>query len=395
MSKSSDTKIPTLTEYLKDESSAIKLLTKNRTTVPSLIASLHAQFSLENDVFIRKNAANYLLSAIKKATKNQFENSPEKVSEIVNFLLLKIINDSHLLWGEILESLYFIFSKMEKLVHVDHYSEVMKTVLENVHAQSLSKRLYLFKLILILIKHHPCTAKKLGSNFIEKYIEFADEEKDPETLKVIWNLTILINKINVNPGPLLPDFWEICSMYWPIEFKSSPDKAVNNKQSMKLQLDEVLTSTPLFIVENYSAILDKLSSDGFSAKICALDLFIKMCEKYPEQAYKNRNSEDSIESAIFSSIKMLLIDHSDKEFESVKEATLECLTKCMIIFEDRFNLEFLKNLLKNEVVGLKKIDEGLVGEILVAAGKADFGMVIGVIERCENLRIFFGVTSFF
>ena len=324
----SSTSTPYLDLHLENSNEFIKKIQtdKNFKLINFLNKEITPKLNDNRDPFIKKNCIEALAVVLgktrnlKKSPWSSSSNlSADNLDFLLNFLQYRIINDTHIIWPGLLECIYQIFlrKELEKIVQIEQYSITLTTLIDHIHAQSLENRLILFKLMMLLIKKHPCTAKKLGSNFIEKYINLIDEEKDPDTLKCIWNLSILINRIGVNLGPLAEDFHDVCSMYWPIEFKSGATGQNSEKKlSLKNLLEELLTSSALFIPFNFTIILEKLGADGITPKLSALQLFTLECKKYPEIAYSNRVKEDDIEKAIFSCIKMGLSDHCNGNDEA-------------------------------------------------------------------------------
>lgn len=199
-------------------------------------------------------------------------------------------------------------------------------------------------------------------------------------------------KINLNPGPLLEDFYDVCNMYWPIEFKSKDDQKSTKKLELKNQLDEVLISSPLFILHNYSAILEKLSSDGITSKLAALELFNKMCEKYPDKAYDSRVEGDDIERAIFVSVKSFLFDHCNDD-DGTEDATstisvqkaqiLKEFTQACRVFQPKCLTEFVETLMNDGQVGLLKLSQNVIKDLILAIAKANFNVVIKILANPE------------
>ena len=93
-----------------------------------------------------------------------------QATQLVEFFTKKIINESHLVWSTLLDGLNVIFTRFQDHIGVNEYSLVFSDLLSNIHAQSLSDRTNLFKILHLIVKKHTCILKKLPKNFfLEKY----------------------------------------------------------------------------------------------------------------------------------------------------------------------------------------------------------------------------------
>ena len=197
------------------------------------------------------------------------------------------------------------------------------------------------------------------------YLALIDEEREPDTLTAIWELTTFINQSSFELGDLSEDLHQLTSMYWPVEFKSASDQNLTKKKKLKLMLDQVLISTSAWIEFNFVEILEKLQAAGKTSKFAALELLIAMCETYPN-AWSIRPKEENFSEAVFSVIKDLLDDDllEEKEVENV----LVILTK-FTAFVDRPQLKkFLSDVVEND--GLSKLKKDVVKKIVIACASS-------------------------
>lgn len=177
--ETSNSNLTNLEAFIRNNDAAVKILLKSKdfNIIDFINSDLNRYFtSSQRDPFLKQNAVKYILAILKKLKphlhkKSINANKNESLDVLLNFLIIKIINDSHIIWGEILTCIYTIFHRFETFVQLEQYSIILSSLMENIHAQSLDEngRLYLFKTLFLLIKNHPCNVKKLGSNFIEKY----------------------------------------------------------------------------------------------------------------------------------------------------------------------------------------------------------------------------------
>ena len=196
------------------------------------------------------------------------------------------INDHHSL-------IPAIICGIEALIKFDNLrganqNSLIRQFFSQIHVQSqiLHDRRRIFAIFQVLLSTDwklQCL-KDLGSEFVLIFIQAVDAEKDPQNMKVIFNLwPVILTAFKLEPFE--EDVFEAMSCYFPIDF--SPPKGteiVVSKEDLVLGLRKCLSTSGIFAPLALPLFMEKLDSEISDAKIDANLTMIQCLKIYtPEQ----------------------------------------------------------------------------------------------------------------
>ena len=159
-----------LEQYREKPAKAVRQAVSSDESIDNIITSLEPELAKPHEPFVRKTAIQFIVDILKKLPRSKL--TELQATQLVEFFTKKIINESHLVWSTLLDGLNVIFTRFQDHIGVNEYSLVFSDLLSNIHAQSLSDRTNLFKILHLIVKKHTCILKKLPKNFfLEKYRE--------------------------------------------------------------------------------------------------------------------------------------------------------------------------------------------------------------------------------
>uniref|UniRef100_A0A0E0AGF6 MMS19 nucleotide excision repair protein n=1 Tax=Oryza glumipatula TaxID=40148 RepID=A0A0E0AGF6_9ORYZ len=154
---------------------------------------------------------------------------------------------------------------------------LLETFLQNVQVQSLAAadRKLCFQILNYILDHYPEAVKTMGDELLYGMCEAIDEEKDPECLKLSFNLVEAVMKLFPDPSGLAAQYasevFEILSKYYPIYFTHGVgDDLDATRDDLSKALMHAFCSTPYFEPFAIPLLLDKLSSSLPLAKLDSL-----------------------------------------------------------------------------------------------------------------------------
>uniref|UniRef100_A0A0E0E847 MMS19 nucleotide excision repair protein n=1 Tax=Oryza meridionalis TaxID=40149 RepID=A0A0E0E847_9ORYZ len=154
---------------------------------------------------------------------------------------------------------------------------LLETFLQNVQVQSLAAadRKLCFQILNYILDHYPEAVKTMGDELLYGICEAIDEEKDPECLKLSFNLVEAVMKLFPDPSGLAAQYasevFEILSKYYPIYFTHGVgDDLDATRDDLSKALMHAFCSTPYFEPFAIPLLLDKLSSSLPLAKLDSL-----------------------------------------------------------------------------------------------------------------------------
>jgi DNA repair/transcription protein MET18/MMS19 len=113
--------------------------------------------------------------------------------------------------------------------------------------------------------------KKLGKDFVFGFIHAMDGEKDPRNLLLAFQLCKLIVE-HLDFTAYTEDLFDVVFCYFPITFKAIPDDPLGlTIDDLKSRLRDVVAATPKFAPFAIPVMIEKLSSDSWSAKVYLSD----------------------------------------------------------------------------------------------------------------------------
>ncbi|KAF7258666.1 hypothetical protein EG68_04154 [Paragonimus skrjabini miyazakii] len=95
----------------------------------------------------------------------------------------------------------------------------------NLVVQSLTKsaRLRVFKILHTMLHGHQVSGlQSMGSEFVSAYVQAIDGEKDPENLILIFQMNLIVMQ-HFPIDHVKEDFFEVMSVYFPVDFSPPPD----------------------------------------------------------------------------------------------------------------------------------------------------------------------------
>ncbi|KAA3681108.1 DNA repair/transcription protein MET18/MMS19 [Paragonimus westermani] len=95
----------------------------------------------------------------------------------------------------------------------------------NLVVQSLTKsaRLRVFKVLHTMLHGHQLSGlQSMGSEFVSAYVQAIDGEKDPENLILIFQMNLIVMR-HFPIDHVKEDFFEVMSVYFPVDFSPPPD----------------------------------------------------------------------------------------------------------------------------------------------------------------------------
>ncbi|KAF6780455.1 hypothetical protein AHF37_00060 [Paragonimus kellicotti] len=95
----------------------------------------------------------------------------------------------------------------------------------NLVVQSLTKsaRLRVFKVLHTMLHGHQMSGlQSMGSEFVSAYVQAIDGEKDPENLILIFQMNLIVMQC-FPIDHVKEDFFEVMSVYFPVDFSPPPD----------------------------------------------------------------------------------------------------------------------------------------------------------------------------
>jgi DNA repair/transcription protein MET18/MMS19 len=252
-----------------------------------------------------------------------------EVNHLSKFLCSKF-EDHFSISPAVLPAIEHIIKKNNKNLNEEHALYIIKTMLRDVHVQSLvqSDRFIVYS----ICDYYVCNyvpiiiGNKCEMDFIYGFIQAMDAEKDPRNLVICFRIIVSIAK-NLDLGNFVDDMFEVFSCYFPIDFNTPPNETSITKEGLIGLLRSCFASSSKFAKHAIPLLVEKLSSDVDSAKLDSLLTFIECSKTYDINDYK-----EYIEP-LWTNFQQLTMSTTNAVIEDACLKSIECLTvsiaKCM------------------------------------------------------------------
>lgn len=205
-------------------------------------------------------------------------------------LLAKIVSscDARLMTSQSATVLLeFFLSRLDDSPSVPHHLNGIKSLLEkkvldtadtgaipqrifnelNVQTYPQPVRYTAFQIFALLFEQNIDGLKLQSLDFVFGFVHALDGEKDPRNLLLAFQLVKLI-VLQLDFNKYKQDLFEVVFCYFPITFKAQPDDPLGlTTNDLKDKLRDAISSTSKFAPFAVPVIIEKMSSDSWSAKV--------------------------------------------------------------------------------------------------------------------------------
>ncbi|XP_053927149.1 MMS19 nucleotide excision repair protein homolog isoform X2 [Cuculus canorus] len=203
---------------------------------------------------------------------------------------------------------------------------VLKAIFQEVHVQSLLQldRHTVYSIITNFMGTREEELKGLGADFTFGFIQVMDGEKDPRNLLVAFQIVRDLIAKNYALGPFVEELFEVTSCYFPIDFTPPPnDPHGIQREDLILSLRAVLASTPQFAEFLLPLLIEKMDSDLQSAKLDSLQTLTACCA-----VYEQKELQEFLPS-LWSALRREVFQTASEKVETECLAALHALSACL------------------------------------------------------------------
>ncbi|KAJ2961773.1 hypothetical protein NQZ79_g3079 [Umbelopsis isabellina] len=146
--------------------------------------------------------------------------------------------------------------------------EVLQSVLFNLQVQKLaqSQRQNIFGIVHALLQNNTKAVSTLTDEFIPKFIQAMDGERDPRNLVIAFKTLKLMTRL-LDVSKCIEDLFELLWCYFPITFKPPPnDPYAITTEELKRHLRECIAATPYFSKFAMPSLQEKLEHPSDTVK---------------------------------------------------------------------------------------------------------------------------------
>uniref|UniRef100_A0A8C8FWV9 MMS19 nucleotide excision repair protein n=1 Tax=Oncorhynchus tshawytscha TaxID=74940 RepID=A0A8C8FWV9_ONCTS len=171
---------------------------------------------------------------------------------------------------------------------------------------------------------HPTELKGLGADFVFGFVQSVDGERDPRNLLLAFHIARKIVHEGYDLGKFTEELFEVTSCYFPIDFSPpANDPHGITQEELVLALRVVLTGTPRFAEFLLPLIIEKLDSDVQSAKLDSLQTLTACASVYEQKDLAQ------FLPGLWASLRREVFQTASERVESAGLAAVGTLTACL------------------------------------------------------------------
>uniref|UniRef100_A0A8C8G090 MMS19 nucleotide excision repair protein n=1 Tax=Oncorhynchus tshawytscha TaxID=74940 RepID=A0A8C8G090_ONCTS len=192
---------------------------------------------------------------------------------------------------------------------------ILKSLFQDIHVQVVT---------LIDYFSHPTELKGLGADFVFGFVQSVDGERDPRNLLLAFHIARKIVHEGYDLGKFTEELFEVTSCYFPIDFSPpANDPHGITQEELVLALRVVLTGTPRFAEFLLPLIIEKLDSDVQSAKLDSLQTLTACASVYEQKDLAQ------FLPGLWASLRREVFQTASERVESAGLAAVGTLTACL------------------------------------------------------------------
>uniref|UniRef100_A0AAZ3RWJ3 MMS19 nucleotide excision repair protein n=1 Tax=Oncorhynchus tshawytscha TaxID=74940 RepID=A0AAZ3RWJ3_ONCTS len=201
---------------------------------------------------------------------------------------------------------------------------ILKSLFQDIHVQVNTPNLPRQVVTLIDYFSHPTELKGLGADFVFGFVQSVDGERDPRNLLLAFHIARKIVHEGYDLGKFTEELFEVTSCYFPIDFSPpANDPHGITQEELVLALRVVLTGTPRFAEFLLPLIIEKLDSDVQSAKLDSLQTLTACASVYEQKDLAQ------FLPGLWASLRREVFQTASERVESAGLAAVGTLTACL------------------------------------------------------------------
>uniref|UniRef100_A0A8C8FY82 MMS19 nucleotide excision repair protein n=1 Tax=Oncorhynchus tshawytscha TaxID=74940 RepID=A0A8C8FY82_ONCTS len=203
---------------------------------------------------------------------------------------------------------------------------ILKSLFQDIHVQSLmlAERSCVYNILIQLMESRESELKGLGADFVFGFVQSVDGERDPRNLLLAFHIARKIVHEGYDLGKFTEELFEVTSCYFPIDFSPpANDPHGITQEELVLALRVVLTGTPRFAEFLLPLIIEKLDSDVQSAKLDSLQTLTACASVYEQKDLAQ------FLPGLWASLRREVFQTASERVESAGLAAVGTLTACL------------------------------------------------------------------